>query len=181
MGITKIFTLSPHFEELRWLAGGLACGAVSAVMTLTKTIYPPAGATALLAAIDPTVQQLGWYLVPLVLLSTCLTLIVSLIINNIQRRYPTYWWTPVDLAKGARGKDIEKVSSSNGSGAFGDDPKRYSKQVEVEGEHTILITTERIVVPGYMLLACEEKEILEILRNRLGQGLVKQPDSESDV
>ena len=148
-------------------------------MTLTKTIYPPAGATALLAAIDPTVQQLGWYLVPLVLLSTCLTLIVSLIINNIQRRYPTYWWTPVDLAKGPRGKEIEKISSSD---AIGDGVEKYpSKQVEVEGEHTILITPERIVVPGYMLLACEEKEFLEILRNRLGQGMAKLPDSDSDV
>ena len=60
-------------------------------MTVTKTVYPPAGATALLAAVDPQVERLGWYLVPLVLLSAAITLLVSLLINNIQRRYPTYW------------------------------------------------------------------------------------------
>ena len=155
-------------------------------MTLTNTVYPPAGATALLAAIDPTVQHLGWYLIPFVLLSTCLTLVVSLLVNNIQRRYPTYWWTPADLAKVRRGeRDIEKVSSSAGmsDASSGERYVNGTKPMEVgaEGDCMILLTPERIVVPGFLMLAFEEREVLEILRNRLTQGGGKHVDSESDV
>ncbi|KAL9130360.1 MAG: hypothetical protein Q9217_001418 [Psora testacea] len=176
IGITKLFTLTENFEDYRWLAGGLACGASSGVMTLTKTIYPPAGATALLAAIDPTVQQLGWYLLPLVLLSTVLTLVTSLLLNNIQRRYPTYWWTPVDLTRRKRRAtrgDVEKMAPSAGSSS----PEKYPQHYEHFPAHTILITPDRIVVPNHILLAFEEKGMLEILRNRLGQGLRRIPES----
>ena len=57
VGITKIFALLPpeRFLDLRWLAGALAVGASSAVMSMTKTVHPPAGATALLAATTPEI------------------------------------------------------------------------------------------------------------------------------
>ena len=52
------------------------------------------GATALLAAVNPAVRDLGWYFLPVVLLSASLSLTVALIINNIRRCYPTFWFTP---------------------------------------------------------------------------------------
>ena len=52
------------------------------------------GATALLAAVDPDVRALGWYFIPVVLLSSTLAISVALITNNIQRKYPVYWIQP---------------------------------------------------------------------------------------
>lgn len=62
-------------------------------MQLTKTVHPPAGATALLAAVNQQVIDLSWYLIPVILLSVTLALIVALFVNNIQRRYPVFWFT----------------------------------------------------------------------------------------
>lgn len=60
-------------------------------MQITKTTHPPAGATALLAATDQDIQRLSWYLLPVILLSSSVVLVTALLINNIQRRFPTFW------------------------------------------------------------------------------------------
>lgn len=173
VGVTKLFLLNSDFEDLRWLAGALTCGLASAAMALTKTIHPPAGATALLAAMDPQVQQLGWYLLPLVLLSSVITLVTSLLLNNIQRQYPIYWWTPVDLGRNKNGDDIEEKSVSSSTTSLS--PK-ISGHVEDAGGPMIKITRDRIVVPDHIYLASEERSILEILHQRLGDGLPTQPE-----
>lgn len=46
VGVTKLFQLSSDFDNLRWIAGALAVGLTSAFMGFTKTVHPPAGATA---------------------------------------------------------------------------------------------------------------------------------------
>ena len=165
VGITKLFELSPHFESLRWIAGAMACGLASAVMVMTKSVHPPAGATALLAAVDPTVSHLGWYLLPLVLLSAVLTVGSACLINNIQRQFPLYWITSVDLRKGEN--DIERTPSTVGRPSVeGGDKLEEGKA----SGNQIAITAEHILVPDYLFLAAEEKGILEILRDRLKEG-----------
>lgn len=171
--------MTSNFEQLRWVAGGLGCGISSALMTLTGTIYPPAGATALLASVDPQVEALGWYLPPLVLLSSVLTLIASLLLNNIQRRYPTYWWTSASLEKD-KGSDIEKVPSPVTQAR----PSVTSSQTDNDNAQepavlAIQITADKVVVPNEFYLAAEEENILEILRDRLRQGLTPLASAES--
>jgi hypothetical protein len=100
VSITKLFHLLPpdRFEDLRWLAGALSVGCASVLMSFSKTVHPPAGATALLAATNVEIQVLGWWLLPLVLLSAMLMLASALLVNNtLGRRFPVYWWTPIDL------------------------------------------------------------------------------------
>jgi len=159
--ITKLFMLNSNFEELRWLAGALACGLASAAMVFAKAVYPPAGATALLAATDPTISALGWYFLPIVFLSALLILVSSLLINNIQRRYPLYWWTPADLGK-EDANDIEKLPSNDGSSQRADSthegPRRGPR---------ITVSADHIIIPEYLQLVREEELILEVLRNRL--------------
>ncbi|KAJ9643333.1 uncharacterized protein PV06_09208 [Exophiala oligosperma] len=116
VGITKLFEHLPpdRFEELRWLAGALAVGAASAVMSLTKTVHPPAGATALLAATNVEIQELGWWLLPLVLLAAMLMLASALLLNNVfDRRFPVYWWTPVDLSALREERRQEKIKTAS--------------------------------------------------------------------
>ncbi len=63
-------------------------------MQLTRTMHPPAGATALLAAVSPEVYRMSWYYLSVVLLSSSLVLVTALLFNNIQRRYPLFWFAP---------------------------------------------------------------------------------------
>ena len=175
VGITKLFELHPHFESLRWVAGAMACGIASAAMVLTKSIHPPAGATALLAAVDPTVSHLGWYLVPLVLLSAVLIIASACLINNVQRQFPLYWVTPVDLSRGEN--DIQRTpsivrKSVDAGVTLADLEPGEASELEV------VITARNIQVPDFLFLASEEKAFLEILRDRLKEGLPSEQDRE---
>jgi CBS-domain-containing membrane protein len=73
------------------------------------------GATALLAATNIQVRNLGWYYLPVILLSSALVLTIALVLNNIQRRYPTFWFQPaatIPPAPNLGRPAIESVDSS---------------------------------------------------------------------
>ena len=180
IGITKLFKLNADFDSLRWLAGALACGVASGVMTVTETVYPPAGATALLAAVDPQVEHLGWYLLPLVLLSTALTLVTSLLINNIQRQYPTYWWTPVKVGKVSKEEDIEKAQT-NDIENFDSSSSKAVTLIEGTNGNSISVTADMIAVPDGFHVAGEERSILEILQGRLRDNSLQPSEPVSQV
>ncbi|KAI0265960.1 HPP family-domain-containing protein [Gloeopeniophorella convolvens] len=94
--IAKLFGMLPpaRFEDLRWLCAALAGATAVVAMQITRTTHPPAGATAVLPTVDAAVGALGWYFLPVVLLSSALALGVALVVNNLQRRYPVFWLTP---------------------------------------------------------------------------------------
>jgi hypothetical protein len=92
--IAKLFMLNSSFEEISWVAGAVACACASLVMSLTNTVHPPGGATAVLAATNMDVIRMGWRFIPVVLLGSSLLVTVALIFNNILRQYPVFWWTP---------------------------------------------------------------------------------------
>ncbi|CAA7257441.1 unnamed protein product [Cyclocybe aegerita] len=65
--ITKLFHLLPteeRFQDLLWLAGSLSCATSIVLMQITGTVHPPAGATALLAAVNTEIRDMGWYYLP---------------------------------------------------------------------------------------------------------------------
>ena len=64
--ITKLFSLvhnEQRFNELRWLAGSLSTATAIVLMQITETTHPPAGASALLAAVSPEITALGWLVI----------------------------------------------------------------------------------------------------------------------
>jgi CBS-domain-containing membrane protein len=78
-----------------WLSCGIAVATVIALMHLTKTLHPPAGATALIAIIGgDKINNLG-FLYPIIPVGLGITILVILavIFNNIpeKRRYPEFW------------------------------------------------------------------------------------------
>ncbi|KAI0310918.1 HPP family-domain-containing protein [Amylostereum chailletii] len=91
--ITKLFHLLPpaRFASLRWLSASISCATTIVAMQITGTTHPPAGATAVLPSVDDAFTELGWYFIPVVLLSSALALAVALLVNNVQRRYPAFW------------------------------------------------------------------------------------------
>jgi len=153
IAITKAFQLLDDFENLRWLAGALAVATASSIMSLTKTIHPPAGATALMAATIPEITELGWYLAPLVLLGSVLMLLVACVVNNIQRQFPLYWWTEHDLSTLRAGDaDVEKVVNV--------------LHVEDSGL-AIRVTGREVIAPKSITLTNDETKFLEALKEKL--------------
>lgn len=167
VGITKLFKLNSDFENLRWIAGALSVGLASAAMGITKTIHPPAGATALLASTSPEIEKIGWMLVPLIILGSTLMLGVACAVNNIQRTFPVYWWTPVDLNRPkkkdveSQTKEDEKIENAETS-SFDDYVQGSDGRIVIDGEH--------IVIPRWLSMDAEERVVLEILRQKLREG-----------
>ncbi|PMD51831.1 HPP family protein-like protein [Hyaloscypha bicolor E] len=169
VGITKLFQLNSNFENLRWVAGALSVGITSAFMGFTNTIHPPAGATALLAATTPEITELGWFLIPLILLGSVLLVAVGCVTNNIQRQFPIYWWTPVDLCR-PNGVDIEKQGQvgENDTGVLEGSP---CEKRSTAGRPHIMVSDRLISIPDWLSLDSEERWMLEVLRSKLREGL----------
>lgn len=171
VGIAKLFLLLPEqrFTDLQWLAGALSVAAADAVMSMTKTVHPPAGATALLAATNKEILEIGWWLVALVLLAALLMLVSAMLVNNLYKRFPLYWWTPVDLTKSnqtqiVQVKDIEKddvesdsSTQSSSNVDLTEDAQRYSVR-QGSGLSTV---AERVMKP----VSSAEKERRNIHNN----------------
>ncbi|KAI1277677.1 HPP family-domain-containing protein [Xylaria sp. FL0933] len=153
VSICKLFQLSSDEYWVRWLGGALACATTTALMGLTKTVHPPAGATALIAVIDDRSVKIGWKLIPLILLSCTVMMIVALILNNVFTRFPLYWWTPSDL--GVLPKQQPSALSLD------DEEKGKSRRFE------ILIGDNKIIVPEHIQLTPEEKLLLERIASKL--------------
>jgi len=155
--------LSADFEDIRWIAGPLACGIASFVMAMTNTVHPPGGATALLAVVDPTVAAMGWMFVAFILLGSSLMFVVAMLVNNIQREFPVFWFTPKDVGMWWRRKkntsnadDIEKIVGIE------------QKVTEHSGcRNTIIVTSGRVMLPLGFVLDSEQEQMLQILRDQL--------------
>jgi HPP family len=150
-------------------------------MGATKTVHPPAGATALLAATSPDITQLGWFLLPLVLLGSALMLASACIINNMHRQFPVYWWTPVDLGPKRpykrRESCIERLSEAEEEEARTDAGScrlsrvKTKEEMHFDREHEIKITSNKIIIPNWLQVNDWERSVLEIIRERLKEGV----------
>lgn len=166
VAITKLFKLRSDFEKIKWIAGAISCGLASAVMLLTGTVHPPGGASAVLAATSPEITEMGWYFVGIVMWGTTLMLVVGLVINNIQRQFPVYWWTPLDVRR-TRRDDVEVVG--DGTGGFEERHPSDESDFDDEkvGTRAISISSRGVVLPEDLALNKEEAELLEKLQLRL--------------
>lgn len=79
---------------VQWVGGATAMAICLSLMQITKTVHPPAGATALIAVVTPNILEISWFYIGVVVLSAVMQVTVGCLINNIERRYPQYWWTP---------------------------------------------------------------------------------------
>lgn len=104
VALTRLFALDKSyipaldneaFHYGTFINGALSMSVALLAMFLTKTIHPPGGATALIAATSIEAARMSWSYIAFVLASTLLMVGWALIINNIgRRRYPVYWWSP---------------------------------------------------------------------------------------
>jgi len=193
--VTKLFELLPAetYDSLRWLAGAISVGVASAAMTLTKTVHPPAGATALLCSTSLEINGLGWVLLPLVLLGSVLMLASASIINNIQRQYPIYWWSSADLSRKApkeHAADVEKLQRTESQTdtivvlASKDqtaDGSAVADRIAVHDDSEIKLTTAGILVPRWLELSDWETNVLQIFQDQLIARAKNQSTTSQDT
>lgn len=134
--IAKLFALNSDFQNIEWVAGAVGCACASLAMSLTGTIHPPGGATAVLASTNAQIIRMGWWFIPLVMLGSSLLVATGCIFNNILRQYPMYWWTPADC-----GSQLRKA-------------QQQEDDVEEKGDHKVLRRTQSTTsryVSGYLV------------------------------
>ncbi|KAK0704385.1 HPP family-domain-containing protein [Lasiosphaeris hirsuta] len=178
IGVCKLFQLSARFEQVRWIAGSLACAVATTVMGLVGAVHPPAGATALMAVMDDSVVALGWFFLAPVLFGSAMMLSIALLINNIQRRFPYYWWSPgptgtfwhVEEIEGSGkqsiGTDSMFETNMDRPGSGLGDLEIQAKFGFVEGSK-LVVTKGLVQVPSGVYLSDEERVVLDKLSRRL--------------
>ncbi|KAJ6007630.1 hypothetical protein N7540_011606 [Penicillium herquei] len=159
VGISKLFALNPNAENYTSLGGALSCGLTTVIMVLTNTVHPPAGATALLAVTNSQTAGLGWFLFPVMILGVTLMQAAALIINNIQRRFPLYWWTPRPLSRQHR-VDLEK-HEKEGS----DVPSQYEDSLNEP--RRLVVERDYMQVPDGIYLTAFERDVLAKIQERI--------------
>ncbi|CAD0087048.1 unnamed protein product, partial [Aureobasidium vineae] len=167
--IHKLFHLNPDWENLQWVAGAVACAMSSAIMATTNTVHPPGGATAVLATTNAEIIAMGWIYIPFVLMSSVIMLTLACILNNIQRAYPVYWWTPADLRREQKVEDLEKVSSNNSEKTLADEVlsgQSESRSSNVDPD-SVVISPHHLYIPDSFDLDGDELAVLSRLQARL--------------
>ncbi|KAI9356635.1 HPP family-domain-containing protein [Pilaira anomala] len=81
-----------------WIGGATAMALALTIMQITKTVHPPGGATALIAVITPDIVNISWFYIAIIVLSSVMQVVIGCLVNNVERRYPHYWWTPPHAA-----------------------------------------------------------------------------------
>lgn len=97
MGIKQDWPSEGLRTVVMWIAGATSMATALVIMQLTKTVHPPAGATALIATTTASIIELRWFYIGIVFLSAVLQVAVGCLINNLDRKYPVYWWKPDTL------------------------------------------------------------------------------------
>jgi CBS domain-containing membrane protein len=94
IGVTAYKLLGAHLG----VAAALAVAVSVCVMQVTRTVHPPAGATALIAVLGPApVHRLGYaFVLTPVLVGVVILIVVAVLVNNLSpdeaRHYPVTWW-----------------------------------------------------------------------------------------
>lgn len=80
------------FKAEHWYVLAIANAVAIMLMVVTKTVHPPAGATAFLPILT-NITTYTWAILP-VLVGAIIIVIVGILYNNIwaKRRYPSFWW-----------------------------------------------------------------------------------------
>lgn len=165
VSVTKLFRYSDNFDDVRWLAGAVATGTASFAMGATNSVYPPGGATALMAAVDGKVEAMGWMLVPLIVLGTVIMILWALLINNVQRRFPLYWFTARQV-----GKPKRSWTGTSATSREEDQILEYVKgnsEPQIDSQDIVVIKNEQIVLPESCGVSPEEVSMIVILKRRV--------------
>ena len=185
VAIANAFQMDPvFFAKYPWLAAAVACAAASVAMSMTNTVHPPGGATAILACTDKQIIALGWMFPPLILLASTIMVAVACLVNNTLRWYPVFWWTPDETGSKLPWYRKRKEYFGGGDSEAGVLEKSPSSEAETRSEHNlerefsnevqfipglgeVQVASYALRMPPHFHLSDEEAEVLGALQARL--------------
>ncbi|GAN10023.1 hpp family protein [Mucor ambiguus] len=97
LGIQKNWASEGQYTAVQWVGGATAMAISLLIMQITKCVHPPGGATAVIPVTTPAFLEIKWLYIGVVVLSAVIQVFFACLINNIDRRYPVYWWAPSEL------------------------------------------------------------------------------------
>ena len=159
-----------------YLLAPLACALASAAMTLTGTLHPPGGATAVLAVTDPNLRALRWQLIPLVAIACTVMVAVACLMGNVLRRYPHWWWTAGECGTRRQNRsNVIDLSVNSIADEHSSDKNDYGSLItpnfagnnSMLHEAPILVTCQGALYPLDLDLGEEESAVLEGLVAKL--------------
>lgn len=110
----------------------------------------------MLAVTNAQTAALGWFLFPVMVLGVVLMLAAAVVLNNIQRRYPLYWWTSRPLVE--ERVDVESRKESA--------PSHYEDSL-TDARRRLVIERGDVFVPDGVSLSNEEREVLRRISERI--------------
>jgi len=151
-------------------------------MAITKTIHPPSGATAMIAATQADITALGWYYIPVVMLSAALAIGVGLITNNIQRRYPVFWLLPERIPTRKEKAEAKEATNTTATSPPATEPtseqKKGSHETPTIADHDIeteyrknhvIVSRSNIFIPEFLGLEDEHIQVLDEIQQLLDE------------
>ncbi|KAG0171129.1 hypothetical protein DFQ30_001495 [Apophysomyces sp. BC1015] len=168
--INVLFVQLPHFASqeqqiaVRWVGGATAMALTLVLSQMGNVVHPPAGATALIAVVSDSSVQEGWFYIAHVIICICLQLGVALLVNNIEKRYPVYWWTPSVPAPPSTPSQKEVLSVIE-EGRNSDIINL--KNLDYNEGGILLLPGQPIIYPSNIILDPEEQEILNRIHAKI--------------
>ena len=120
----------------------------------------------MIAATQADITALGWYYIPVVMLSAALAIGVGLITNNVQRRYPVFWVIPGQIPSRKVLEDISESPPPKPSPPSDLGDKRESIEHE---KYRVVVSSLDISVPDFLSLEDEHRAVLEEIRELLSE------------
>lgn len=125
----------------------------------------------MIAATQADIRALGWYYIPVVMLSSVLMIGVGLVTNNLRRVYPMYWWTSVPLkAKQPEKKEGGEKFGGDGGGGNLELSDSGMTKVTVErekGEQAVVVSVEGVSVPTFLRLSYDQRAVLDEIQTKI--------------
>jgi hypothetical protein len=136
-------------------------------MFLNLTLY--IGATALIAAVQ---NEAGWLYIGIVALSASFMITIALLVNNVERRWPVFWWAPNKIIVINRDEsDGQDIPTSVASHEYSSTTDNAASSVTARGDdeegphHHIVVSPTEIILPAHFTE--DDRALLKSLQVRL--------------
>ncbi|KAI7886280.1 hypothetical protein K492DRAFT_233563 [Lichtheimia hyalospora FSU 10163] len=157
-------------EHVRWVAGATSVAITLVLMLALKCVHPPAGATTIIPIAIKEAGDLGWYYIGVMMLSLTIMVVIAMIINNIDRRYPTFWWTPTP-APASLPSPVAAATVSDPAGlevTLTDEEQQKRRTPSISSSETRYYIPDPASLPDG-ILDPEEHEVLKRIYQKLQQ------------
>lgn len=129
------------------------------------------GATALIAAVQ---NEAGWLYIGIVALSAIIMIAIALLVNNVERRWPVFWWAPKKIIVINRDEsDGQDIPTSVASHESSSTTHHAASSVTAPGDddegahHHIVVSPTEIILPAHFTE--DDRAFLKSLQVRLSE------------